>query len=341
MIARAIGAFFVALIALGYLFGNSTSNRELLAYAGAALGVAAIVAFWLRPRRQERDATGVFDERAARRAVRCGVVRTALVAVVWVIFGWTLAFLVSSVWQSIGDRTEHFERVAGYGFFVAHPGFQWSRPSCCNTDLRWTEVSLELEPKAASPLAQPADLKLRLGLLGRPWDDTRSRVADLPPTGVDAAAASRPIRSPRTLHELPSSLVATAVVELKRPLDVSAFAVLVGRHRREEFNPPAIYLQPSGPPGIPESADRFENERVSWPSPSVAGFQAWVKLLRRSDDAILDELGVPPLDVLHRIAEHPRIYGFVVVRATPHELERYLLDPDVSMVKIGDTAISL
>ena len=65
---------------------------------------------------------GVFDERATRRAVRRGVVRTALVAVVWIGVGLIGLNILLFAWQTRGDRNSHFGNVAVNGFFVSHPG---------------------------------------------------------------------------------------------------------------------------------------------------------------------------------------------------------------------------
>jgi len=340
LIARATGAFVLVLVLLGYLFGDFNSDRDLLIAAAIAAVVAVLVAIWLRPGKHGEGEPGMFDEQATRRAVRRGVIRTAFVAVVWVVAASILLTIASGLWQARGDRRDHFAEVAGYGFFAAHPGFRWTgRGSCCNTDLRWSELLLTLDPKVASPLPQTSELKLRLDLRGRLRDPPYQ--TSLPKTGLDAASFSPDKASLRkTLDSLPASVVATAIVELRRPLDVASVYELLARHHvtYPDSGGVAVYLQSMNAQITGSTSGTFADERVSWPNPAVAGFQSWVKRLHGSDNEVLDGLGLPSVSVLQRIAERPRIYGFVLDHAPPSELVRFLADPRVSMVRVGDVA---
>jgi hypothetical protein len=342
LIARATGAFVVVLVVLGYLFGDFNSDRDLLVAAALAAVVAVLVAIWLRPGKHGEGEAGMFDERATRRAVRRGVIRTAFIAVVWVVAASILLTIASGLWQARGDRRDHFAKVAGYGFFAAHPGFRWTgRGSCCNTDLRWTELVLTLDPKVASPLPQTSQLKLRLDLRGRLRD--RPYQTSRPKTGLDAASFSSDKASLRkTLDALPASVVATAIVELRRPLDVAAVYELLARHHitYPDSGGVAVYLQSMNATITGSTSGTSADERVSWPNPAVAGFQSWVKRLHESDNEVLDGIGLPAVSVLRRIAERPRIYGFVLDHAPPSELVRFLADPSVSMVRVGDVAFN-
>ena len=339
MTARAVGAFIVAMIAIGYLFGSFDGGRDLLIAALVSAALAALVELWLR--RGERGdalAPADFDERATKRAVRRGVVRTAFTSVVWVVLTLIGVGILSSIWQTRGDRGEHFADVVGWGFLAARPGFGGHPPAgCCNTELRTITAWLEVDPKTASPLEQSEQLSFELDLRGRLGDEVFS---DLPPTGVDAALASAPSRS--RLDDLPDGVVATAVVELRRPLSPAQFWALLERHGSDGFGLDtlrfAVYLQPYGRFA---HSDGWLDERVSWPDPGVAGFQAWVKTLRASDDEVLDRLGLPPLRELVRIAAAPQIYGFVLDQATPRRLRTFAADPAVRWVAVGDVAFNL
>ena len=330
----------LVLVLLGYLLGDFNSDRDLLIAAAVAAVVAVLVAIWLRPGKHGEGEPGMFDERATRRAVRRGVIRTAFVAVVWVVGASLLLNVASWLWQARGDRRDHFAEVAGYGFFAAHPGFRWSGPgSCCNTDLRWIELMLTLDPKVASPLTQTSELKLRLDLRGRLRDPPYQ--TSLPKTGLDAASLFPDKASLRqTLDSLPASVVATAIVELRRPLDVSSAYELLARHHvtYPDSGGVAVYLQSRNAQITGSTTGTFADERVSWPNPAVAGFQSWVKRLHASDNEVLDGVGLPSVGVLRSIAERPKIYGFVLDRAPPRRLLRFLADPRVSMVRVGDVA---
>jgi hypothetical protein len=257
------------------------------------------------------------------------------VAVVWVGVGLFLVNIASVAWQSRGDRDSHFGTVAGYGFFVSHPGFRLEnrQPYCCSHDLRSIRVGVQAHPRTASPLVPQLDLKLRLNLLnrlvGRP-----NFGRDLPVTGVDVAEAAAP-SSPKAIGRLPSSVVATAIVEFRRPLAIADLYRTLQRHGvPTRFTGPdvAIFLQPSGVPPEPGMFAR----RVAWPNANVAQFQAWVKQLRTSDNGVLEDLEVPPVATLRTIAATPRISGVVLERATPKQLDGLLRDPAVQSVRLGD-----
>jgi hypothetical protein len=342
VIERAVGGFLVAFFVIGYFWGDFTRDRDLLIVALVALAIGVGVALWLRPGRRGEQGSDPFDPRATRRAVRRGVIRTGLAAVVWVVAVGLLASFASAAWQSRGDRREHFKDVATYGFFAGHPGFRWTGPaSCCNTGLRSSELMLTLEPKVASPLAQTSELELRLDLRGRLEDPVFE--ADVPKTGVEAATAAFSLvpksRSQRLLAQLPANVVATAVVELRRGVSVGEANALLAGHRTRSA---AVYLEPRD--YLTRRAyhgGSFATRRVSWPNPAIAGFQAWFKLLRKSDDSVLNGLGLPSVVALRSIAERPRIYGFVLDRATRKQLLSFLGDPRVVSVAVGDVAFKV
>jgi hypothetical protein len=350
VIARSTGAFLVTLIALRYLFGDFEGGLDLLLtlLAAAVVGVAAGV---FLERDARRGAPDVFDERATRQAVRRGVLRTALAAVAWVAVAVTVAHVVTGMWQLRGDRSEHFQFVSTYGFTAAHPGFRpASLGRCCPLGLRSLELELRAEPRTASGLGAPARVLLKLDLRGRLEDDTfelpRTGVDVAGGTGVDVAGGSGRVRTKpglrRLLARLPDSLVATAVVELSRPLDPAGFYSFLAGHgvRYPESTEVAVYVQPGNPPG-PYERDGFFANRVSWPNPSLAEFQHWVKQLRGSDDRLLDALRLPSSSRLRELAAEPRIHGFVLERATPAQLRGLLTDTAVESVSVGDVAFDL
>jgi hypothetical protein len=337
-----VGAFLVALIGIGYLFGSFEGGLDFLIAIAASGAFAVLVELWLR-RGERQDAAvepGDFDERATKRAVRRGVVRTALTAIVWVVLALIGAGFLSSAWQTRGDRPEHFGDVVRHGFFVSHPGFRTTHSwGCCNTYFRSVSTMFTTEPKVASPLAQSVNLEFELDLRGRLDQDT---LQDIPVTGVNVAS-QQTVVDRAALRDLPNGVVATAIAELRRPLDVASFYDLVERVGISEpdfgFGDLSVFLQPQ------RNGERmfgtYFDERVSWPSPAVAEFQAWVKTLRDSDDKVLDGLGLPPKRELERIAATPRIYGFVLDQATPEQLRRVATDPSVDRVSLGDVAYNL
>jgi hypothetical protein len=124
---------------------------------------------------------------------------------------------------------------------------------------------------------------------------------------------------------------------------VSAVYDLLARHQitYPDSGGVAVYLQSMNATITRGPSGTFADERVSWPNPAVAGFQSWVKHLRESDNNVLDGVGMPSVSVLRRIAERPKIYGFVLDHAPPRRLIQFLADPRVSMVRGGDVAFNL
>jgi hypothetical protein len=182
------------------------------------------------------------------------------------------------------------------------------------------------------------DVKLRLNLQNRLVGGPLA-VRDLPVTGVDVAQAAR-AANPKAVERLPSSVVATAVVEFRRPLAIADLYRVLQRHgllTRYTSPDVAIYLQPSNL--VPDVSGPF-SVRVAWPNPDVAQFQAWVKQLRNSDNGVLADLGVPRVSTLSAIAETPRIFGCILDRASPKQLGGLLHDPAVQTVRLGDIAFA-
>jgi hypothetical protein len=342
VIVWGVGAFLVTFIAIGYLYGDFESARDLIGAVLIAALVGVGVAWWLHlGERRGAGAGDVFDERATRRAVRRGVIRTALVAVVWVVAAGIVLNFTSLAWQSRGDRPEHFEHVARYGFLAANPGFRTSSWGCCNTGLRSIKLLIDAEPRVASAVAQSVDVELKLDHSGHLEDPA----LDLPQTGVDAALASPPATKRavrRALDGLPDSVVVTAIVELRSPTGVGRFFDLLARNGVVYPNTDVpVFLQPGAERERRRHAGTFPDRRVSWPNPNVAQFQAWVKKLRNGDDRLLDDLSLPPTRVLRGVAAEPRIHGFVLDRASPQRLQRFLEDPAIKGIQPGDAAFNV
>jgi hypothetical protein len=339
LIARGTGAFFLTLVALGYLLGELEGGWDLLILVLVSATVGVATAYWLE-RDRRKGPPDVFDERTTRRSVRRGIVRTALAAVVWVLVGLVAVSVVTTTWQRRGDRAERFEHVARYGLGAANPGFRQTQPaSCCSVGLRSMELNLLLEPRTASGLSNTVPVKLELNLRGSLQD-----AAQLPRTPVDVASERSGFPKPQTkqlLRRLPESLVATAVIELSDSVLPSGLYSLLARHGiGPDGSNVGVYLQPSD--YLAEEVDgRHLDSRVSWPSPALAGFQSWAKQLRDSDDPLLDELGLPSSRDLQDLAADPLIFGVILERAGTRQLESLLADSLVKSLAIGDVDFDL
>jgi hypothetical protein len=340
MTARATGAALLTLVAIGYLFGDFEGGADFLIAVVVALLVGLGVTLWLE-RGERQGPPEVFDERATRRAVRRGVIRTALVAILWVFAGLFAVSIASTIWQTRGDREEHFESVVTYGFSAAHPGFRPATSTgCCPSGFRSTEVSMRVEPRSAEAVVTPVSLEFELDLRGRlDYDWSRN----LPRTAVDLAAAGPDDRSAlRTqLERLPEPIVATAVADLAQPLPLPRFYELLARHglRYPDTTTIPVYLESSR--GSQRHRGVHFDNRVSWPTPELAEFQAWVKRLRPSDDRVLDVLGLPDRERLRQLAAAPAVHGFILEQASPARLRSLLSDPAIRSLSVGDVAFKL
>jgi hypothetical protein len=351
-----VGAFIVTFAVLWFFLGAPNTNSEFLVTVAisAIMGVAA--GLWLgRKRSRPSGDPGEFDERATRRAVRRGVVRTALVVVVWLFFGTLALGFASALWQQRGGREHHLGLVVEHGLASSLPGWRLNGVYCCNAGIRSLEVVAGGNPISASPLNanQSLDLRLHINLRGRLTES--NPLAHLPATGVDAAFSSGYITDAQLrakLAQLPHGVVATAIVELRNPTPVTAFYRLLARHRivYPDTSDTPVFLQAGYLGSGTQSGGQGDQlvstgsgltHRVSWPSPAVAGFQDWVKQLHSSDDGLLHDLGLPGVATLRALATRPRVYGFVLSQADPKELLGFLADPHVAAVRVGDIAYNL
>lgn len=341
MITRAITASLIAFFGISYLIGGFRGGRDALVALLVAGAVGVGVAHWLE-RDRRTGPPDVFDERAMRRAVRRGVARTGLSAVVWLLVFLVVTGLASTGWQTRGDRTERIALVLGHGFAAAYPGLAIPPELfCCSVDSRSMEFRVQARPRSAGRDEAAADVRFEFDLLGR-LDP--SWFASVPTTTAVETAAGVLIEKQdvaRQLDRLPEAIIGTAVIELEAPLDVEAFEAFLRRHRLITFGMPDVPVYLEHVNWSDDRADDRQHRRVSWPTTAVAGFQAWVKQLRRSDDDLLHVLGLPGVDRLWQLAQTPRIHGFVLEDASPARLRSLLRDVSVRNVSLGDVALDV
>jgi hypothetical protein len=303
-----------------------------------------------------------FDERAARRAIRRGVIRTATTAVAIVIIVYWVLLGLSNLWQYHGDREQRFPIVAGLGFLVAHPGYEGSGGGCCNTSLTSIELFLDVTPRTASELSPTTKAWLRLNLLGRV---VRDSIPTLPATPIDFALRTtlRPgkAQTRRVIDDLPRRMVATAVIELTRPGGASALEELLRRDRTlpepSRFGFPPVFFEPLYDPDR-LFGSRISGEPLTWPSPttaaapgwgaqhlpetdSVTQFKRWARMLGDGDDRNLGRVGLPSSEQIKQVASRAKIYGFLLEKTSLESLRRLLADPEVRSVSLADVAFRL
>jgi hypothetical protein len=158
-------------------------------------------------------------------------------------------------------------------------------------------------------------------------------------------AESSPPLVAREVAALPDAVAATAIVELRAPTTLAeTYRLFARNHITTSFfggdDDLALYLEPEKYLRPSRGGIEF-HRRVSWPSANLAQFQQWVKTLRESDDGVLYDLQLPDVSSLEQIARKPRVYGFVLDRASPAQRRRLLADRAVESVRLGDVAFDV
>jgi len=156
-------------------------------------------------------------------------------------------------------------------------------------------------------------------------------------------------------------MVASAVIELTEPAEVSAFEELLRRDgtlsEPSVFGLPPVFFEPLYDP-VHLAGSRISGEPLTWPSPltaataasggerlaetdSLTQFKRWAHLLHDGDDGNLGRLGLPSSEQIKRVASHARIYGFLVEKTSLKTLRKLLADPQVRSVNVADVAFRL
>lgn len=278
------------------------------------------------------------DDRAVRRAMRRGVLRTGLVAAVGLT---VLAMLVVATAAVISTvRGPRFHLIAVNGMVVAHPEYEiWQDGSCCASGPLFgltnlglvNQVRLGLRPLGSLDHSGTISVTVEQSAGG----DLHTNL-DAGPTPLgDALARGRPstASTAQFLRELPEPTVVSALIELNRPVDEPAFLQFFDRSvpvTAVSYRSVTVFaVDPYGP--------RSTNP-VSWHSPGLDELRAWAGQLGAADDGNLAAIGLPPAAEIQRIAADGEIHAFVVPRM-PLALARALLDdPSVRSLNVLDVA---
>jgi hypothetical protein len=264
-----------------------------------------------------------------RRAVRRGVIRTALLAALWLFIAWIALQFASGLYFELSGRRDRLENVVLEAFRVSHPDVDAEVTGCCNASPTSQELILQVRPVSASPLQPVYSLHPRDTLFGG-VDANVGVPATTPIEHALSGGAPTRAASERAVARLPEGSRASAVVTLARPL-APGEARGVQDDQRAWFLTPPFDSNPGHCSGAPITAPG--------PGPSVAAFQKWAQSLSSGDDDILCQFGLPGAKRLQQVARDGRVYGFVVDDASRDQLGRLLADPRVGTVALGDAAI--
>jgi hypothetical protein len=281
----------------------------------------------------------VFDRRRTRRAVWRGITRTAILVLV--------AYLaLSFVWRAVGvawtaPGRDHFEAVAGQGFFVGHPGYMAQRASCCDLGSAF-DASLDLPLSVRRPGGDASSVTVTMR---RDW---RGRLDPLPAvvqgteTPVDMAFGLGPPAKAATaklLDRLPGPVTASAVVDLAVPMDQAAFDAWAARYDAPLTFHHAVLMSAVYPAHQPSVVPL--SRPLAWSDPDVAGFRRWAAGLGPGDDANLGVLYLPGAEAIKAVAAEGRIHGLIIDSATPAQLRALLADRAVASVRLAEVTFDL
>ncbi|MFI7132155.1 hypothetical protein ACIBQ1_41215 [Nonomuraea sp. NPDC050153] len=300
-----------------------------------------------------------FDPGRTKRAVRRGVLRTALTATVILIVGVLLLNLGAQWIQRRGDRDDRMLDVLGTAFRVANPGYRTDVMRCCDTTAFSLSFTLRITPLRAGGYSSPDQFSG--GAVFTVSQNQFGRV-DWPPPGfiketplftaLDSVGTDAPpskADTKRILDRLPESMYALAVVDFAKPLKEGEFSAFVQRHTAV---PPETAIYDGRIGGTPISwrmdtqlpeapqGDAPELAPAELPRNGLAGFRHWVSGLRDHDAVNLDKFGLG-LKLLRESATDGLAYAYVTQHTRIRDLRTLIDDPQVRTIRVADVAYDL
>ncbi|MFG1619889.1 hypothetical protein ACGFI3_44670 [Nonomuraea wenchangensis] len=299
-----------------------------------------------------------FDAGRTRRAVRRGVLRTALTSAVMLLVVVLLLNLGAQWFQRRGDRDDRMLNVLGTALQVANPGYQVDAMMCCDTTPFSLSFTVRLTPLRAGGYSTPnqfggADFTVSQNQFGRvDWPPPgflkeTSLFTALDSVGTDAPPGKADTK--KILDRLPESMYALAVVDFAEPLGEREFSAFVQRHGGV---PPEIAIYDGRIGGTPISwrldtplpdasqGDAPELTDAELPRNGLAGFRRWVGDLRDHDAVNLDKFGLG-LKMLRKWAADGLAYAYVTQHARVRDLRALIDDPQIRAIRLADVAYDL
>ncbi|MEU7987446.1 hypothetical protein AB0B56_21510 [Streptosporangium canum] len=294
-----------------------------------------------------------FDLKRTRRAVRRGVVRTALVTLSALLVV-ALTATVGSAWiQKRGDRERRMRDVLGTAMQVANPEYR-----IAFGETGASPLSLSLEARI-SPVRAVG------GFSAGSFTSKRDQITQdffgrvhTPPLGhgnttpltyalINVRTGNQPKADMRkVLARLPQDMNALAVVEFTEPM---TSAQLVSFARQYHGCPESVVYEerPRSTPITWETTMRPSRMDLpksgmcsDSPPETLEGFRGWVGMLREHDEPNLRRFGLD-LARLRKAAGEGRAYAYVDSLATISSLRELIEDPRVATVRVADIAFDL
>jgi hypothetical protein len=301
-----------------------------------------------------------FDPRALRRAVRRGVIRTAIVGGIWVLVAlFLLSILGAGITSALG-RPRQLTHVVAVGWQVSHPEFV-AENSGQQTNATSTQVRLTVQALGAGATASSVTLSFREGILGGISADSPEPKSAASQVLLDdfgnPEAANAGVRADerKMLLGLPAAVRVAAILQFATPMSFDAYRRFAGAHEKNsEFAvAPVLFsaaLQPiqfRGPHlirgvygwNLPydhgESSGEFHTV-----SDLLGGFRGWVNTLHDSDGSALAAAGID-LRGLRTAARDGRVYGAILKDVAPPFLVGMLNDPAIGAIHPYDVEFAV
>jgi hypothetical protein len=297
-----------------------------------------------------------FDERAMKRAIRRGVIRTAALGAAIFFVASVVVFVGASGLRLALGNSHELDRVASVGWRVAHPNFKADQSA--SSQGGWTS-SYTI---GASPLlAEPSGATTPVRLTENPWGRVSAPFAQIKAPSDDALAnfgsatssgAAVKDHERAVLSQLPSPVTVAAVVELSTPMDDAAWMSFAQERPNSGLNDTTPVLLSRASRQFEVSNAHLISSVYGWSwtynipnsfgpaAGPVTQFRKWVATLHNSDRDTLAAVGAG-LNGLRAASKDGHIYGFIVSQANVSWLLDLLKDPAVGAVHPYDVAFNV
>ncbi|NRQ36934.1 hypothetical protein HII36_34615 [Nonomuraea sp. NN258] len=287
-----------------------------------------------------------FDPKAAKQAVRRGILRTVSIVLSIILTLAVLATAGSRLVQERGDRGKRMTEVLGTAFKLYNPAYRLAGGTCCETTPLSMSFRMEGTPVRAHggfnalggdtytitqnffgrvghlPLGHPANTRLSFSLYN-----------------VGGTLAPKE-EVTKVLARLPQDLNALAVVEFARPLTEPELVAFTGRHGGCPSR--VVYERRTGSLPITWSTGDWDYGDVKETACGIdlKEFRKWVGILRDHDDANLRSFDLS-LARLRKAADAGLAYAYVDDLVSIERLRTIIADPLVRTVRLADVAFDL
>lgn len=301
-----------------------------------------------------------FDSHALRRAVRRGVIRTAVVGGLWVLVAlFLLGVLGAGITSALG-RPHQLNHVVAVGWKVSHPEFV-AQDTGSQTNPTSAQLRLTVKAIGAGVTAGTATISFREGIFGgvsTDGPDPKSAATQVlldafgtpGSAGADLRAGER-----KMLTGLPPSVQVAAIVQFASPLSYDAYRSFASAHEQTgAFGTAPVLFSAALPEPLLRGAHVIRGV-YGWNFPYnfgagssefhtvadlLGGFRAWVKTLHDSDGSALAAAGVD-LRGLRAAAHDGRVYGAILNNVSPRFLLDLLDDPAVGAIHPYDVEFAV